>query len=366
MQQGQPFEQASRSTQSFPYYRFSGTHREIGRQYGEACAPLIRKHRDYALERLRSKVVVPSLQALEEEALKYRPYVQQYAPFFDEEIQGIAQGAGISLGEAYFLQLRAEIYQHFDATDECTTFAVSPEATLDGTPLIGQNADLPAFYGEVGIVAEYVPDAGPACLMLTPAGQVSYIGINDCGMGVFANFLVSDGWRVGFPRYLLSRLALTKNSVDEAAALVKSVYRASSRNLIMMDKTGRSLDLETIPARAAALEATNGILAHSNHFVSESMLEEERKTGEDLENSRVRLGRMRALLESKRGLLDVAAMQELLRDRETAPHTLCRMPGDFGESITFASVIAEPTKGNLWIAIGPPHQYEYKRYTFSS
>ncbi|KQL48290.1 hypothetical protein AN963_00245 [Brevibacillus choshinensis] len=366
MEKGQQFENGGRSTKSFPYYRFSGTHREIGQQYGESCAALIQKHRDYALERLRSKVQIPSMRALEEEALKYRPFVQEYAPFFDEEIQGIAEGSGISLGEAYFLQLRAEIYHHFDTTDECTTFAVSPEASKDGAPLIGQNADLPAFYSEVGIVVEYVPNDGPACLMLTPAGQVSYIGINDAGLGVFANFLVCDGWRIGFPRYLLSRLALTKTSVNEAVALVQSVHRASSRNLILLDQTGKSLDLETVPTHTAAIEAVNGLLAHSNHFVAESMVGEERKTGEDLENSRVRLQRMRTLLESKHGQLDVEAMQELLRDRETAPHTLCRMPGDFGDSITFASVIAEPSKGNLWIAIGPPHQYEYKCYSFSS
>ncbi|MFM1654782.1 C45 family autoproteolytic acyltransferase/hydrolase [Brevibacillus sp. B_LB10_24] len=358
---------SGRSSESFPFYRFSGTHRQIGQQYGEACKALIQKHRDYALEKLTSKVKVDSLEALEQAALQYRPYVMKYAPFFDEEIQGIADATGLSLGEAYFLQLRAEAYQHFDTTDECTTFAVMPEATSDGIPLIGQNADLPGFYSEIGIVAECVPDEGPSTLMLTPAGQISYIGISNAGMGVFANFLVCDGWRVGFPRYLLSRLALMKaSSVEEGIDLVRGLHRASSRNLIMMDKTGKAIDLETVPARDGLIQPVNGLLAHSNHFVAEELLEEERKTGEDLENSQVRLQRMRALLEQKHGQLNADAMQSVLRDRETAPHTLCRMPGDWGtESVTFASVIAQPSKGQMWIAIGPPHKYEYKCYSFS-
>lgn len=356
-----------RSTKAFPFYRFYGTHLQIGRQYGEACKELIKKHRDYALEKLTKKVNIGSLEALQEAALEYRPFVLKYAPFFDEEIQGISEATGLSLGEVYFLQLRAEIYNHFENTDECTTFAVLPEATKDGVPLIGQNADLPGFYSDVSIIAEFVPNEGPSQLMLTPAGQVSYIGINNFGLGVFANFLVCDGWRTGFPRYLLSRLALTKASLEEAIGLVKSVYRASSRNLIMLDKRGQSADLETIPTRTGLINPDNGILAHSNHFISSELLDEERKEGEDLENSRVRLNRMRSLLEGNHGQLNLEVMQRILRDRETAPHTLCRMPGDFGiDSVTFASVIAEPSKGKIHVTKGPPHQFEYKSYSFSS
>lgn len=351
---------------TFPFYRFEGSHREIGRQYGEACADLIRKHRDYALARLESKVRVPSMQALEEAALTYREYVLKYAPFFDEEIQGISESTGLTLGEAYLLQLRAEIYNEFDSNDECTTFAIQTEATADGTPLIGQNADLPNFYSEIGIVAEFVPDDGHTCLMLTPAGQISYIGINKHGLGVFANFLTCDGWRVGFPRYLLSRLALTKETVPEAIALVRSVQRASSRNLILLDKKGNSADLETTPTTDMLIEPVNGLLAHSNHYIGQELLAEERLTGTHLENSKTRYARMRSLLESHHGQLDAQVMQNILRDRGSEPYPLCRMPGDDGtDSITFASVIAEPSKGQLWIAIGPPNQYEYKCYSFS-
>jgi hypothetical protein len=82
---------------TFPAYSFRGTHRRIGQQFGEACANQIRKHLDYALMQLESQVIVPSAQALEEAALRYQPFVLDYAPFFDEEIRGIAEGAGISL-----------------------------------------------------------------------------------------------------------------------------------------------------------------------------------------------------------------------------------------------------------------------------
>lgn len=362
-----------RSRKSFPFYRFCGTHWQIGQQFGEACSELIRKHRDYAVERLNGKFQVSS-RRLQEAVLKYRPFVQKYAPGFDDEVQGIAEGAGITLEDAYLLQLRAEINHYCRSNTECTTFAILAEATSNGIPLIGQNCDLPAFYSDLGVVVEYVPDEGPACLMLTPAGQVSYIGINDLGMGTFANFLTCEGWKPGFPRYMLSRLALTKGTVEEGIDLVRHVERASSRNLIMLDKYGGAADLENTPTRDALIRPENGLLAHSNHYTADSLLEEERLHGVELENSRIRLKRMEELLRENHGRLNALAMQEILRDRGSYPHCLCQIhgdekvqsPGDKGaDIITFASVIAEPSEGSLWVAIGPPNQYEYKRYSFS-
>ncbi|WP_372814313.1 C45 family autoproteolytic acyltransferase/hydolase [Paenibacillus sp.] len=358
----------ARSSRTFPYYRFRGSHRQIGQQYGEACAGLIERHLELAQERLKTWVEVPTQEALMEAVMHYRTYVQRYAPYFDEEIQGIAEGANITLAEAYLLQLRAEIYRNFQSNNECTTFAVSSQATSNGIPLIGQNADLPHFYSEIGVVVEFVPDDQPACLMFAPAGQVSYIGINNLGLGVFANFLTCDGWRFGFPRYMLSRYALTCSStVEEAIQAVRSLHRASSRNLIMMDRFGHAADLETIPTTDALLLPDDGILVHSNHFIGSDLQKEERLSGHQLVNSRIRQSRMKELLVGRKGELNADVMQDILRDRQTYPHTLSAMPEDDGtDNMTVASVIAEPDEGRLWIAVGPPHQYNYKMYAFSN
>lgn len=369
----------SEQPRTFPFHRLGGTHRAIGRQCGEACAALIHRHRDLALARLGTSRGLSPARALAD-AMRYRAYVRACAPFLDEEIQGVAEGARIPLAEAYLLQLRAEVaapttdapaplpvLAGVEAGDECTGFAILAEATSDGTPLIGQNADLPAFYSEIGVVLEIVPDDAPAVLMLTPAGQVSYLGINEHGLGVFANFLTCDGWRVGYPRYLLSRLALTCESVDDAIAAIRAVPRASSRNLLMLDAHGTAADLETTPTRDARLDPEDGLLAHSNHYIAEELLPEERSPEQNRANSRVRLERMRELLAEARGSLNAGVMQHLLRDRACYPDTLCRAPGDAPDSdvITFASLIAAPTRGAMWVAAGPPHEYPYRRYAFA-
>ncbi len=366
-----PARTSTRSQQvpaEFPRYRFSGTHREIGRQYGEACTEAIALHLDLALERLSTGSQVSRQDALDATA-RYRDFVVEHAWFLDEEIRGVADGAGLSLPGAYLLQLRAELQRPAldpSGSAECTTFAVLPEAAADGTTsLIGQNADLPAFYAHLGVVIEVVPDDGPACLLLTPAGQVSYIGINDRGLGVFANFLHCDGWRTGFPRYLLTRLALQHDTVAEATAAVQAVPRASSRNLIMLDATGVAADIETIPSETASLHPHDGLLAHSNHFLSDELREEERQRPLRLENSQHRYHRMDELLRRHHGSLDMPTMQRILRDRGNVPNALCIAPGDEeDDNITFASVIAQPTIGRLTVAVGPPHEHDYISYEF--
>jgi isopenicillin-N N-acyltransferase like protein len=356
------------SNQAFPFYRFTGTHREIGRQFGEACRELIVQHRDKALARLHETNRISEGRA-RSAAAEYRDTVLAHAPFFDEEVQGLAEGAGLELSDAYLLQLRAELGvttapDLIDGSDECTSFAVLPEATKTGEPLIGQNADLPAFYRDISVVVEFVPDDQPAVLMLTPAGQMSYIGINDRGMGVFANFITCDGWRVGFPRYFLSRLALTHEQIDDAIAAVRSVPRASSRNLMMIDAHGNAVDLETTPTQDARIDPQNGLLAHANHFIAPKLLAEERSNGWKLQNSQKRQQRMEALLSQYHGQIDHTRMRSILRDRDSVPDSICRADDDRKGSdiITFASVIAEPARKTMWVAVGPPNDNAYRKY----
>jgi isopenicillin-N N-acyltransferase-like protein len=362
---------------TFPFYRVTGTHRQIGRQIGEACADLIRLHREHAEARLSSQQRISQSQALAA-AARFRPYVLEHAPFLDEEVQGVAEGAGLTLAEAYLLQLRAELSAPSvinsitgapaEVGDECTTFAVLGEATSNGKPLVAQNADLAAFYGDVTVVLEIVPDDQPAVITVTPAGQVSYMGMNDQGLGVFANFITCDGWRVGFPRYFYSRLALAHETVDDAINAIRSVPRASSRNMIMADSHGSAADLETTPTRDARLDPVDGLLAHTNHYVAESLLAEERSTGAGLANSKARLVRINELLVERRGQLNPEVAQELMRDRVCHPDTICRAVGDAEHSdvITFASAIASPGTGEMWVAVGPPHLNPYERYTFGA
>lgn len=363
---------ASAPPTTFPLYTFKGSHFAIGKQFGEACAERIHLHLDLAQNRLEQKLRIPRAHALAN-AYRFQPFVAASAPFFEEEIRGVAAGAGITIEEAWLLQLRAELgvvpveKLKDEPGDECTSYAVLGEATSDGQPMAGQNADLPSFYARLGVMVELIFDDMPAVLMLTPAGQVSYLGINDRGMGAFANYLTCDGWRVGFPRYLLSRLALTKETVGEAIAAIRGVERASSRNLMLIDGQGTAVDLETTPTRDAEIHPRRGMIAHANHYDSPELAAEERAKPGYLPNTQTRGATMRRLLDEHHGSLNPDVMRTILRDRSAYPDCLCRMDVDNPDhdAMTFASLIAQPTLEQMWVAVGPPHEHDYVKYAFS-
>jgi isopenicillin-N N-acyltransferase-like protein len=350
----------------FPSFRFEGSHRSIGQQYGETCRSLIHLHLAHALERLRDRVGVGP-ERIARESLMYRPFVQRHALFFDDEIVGLAEGAGIELWQAYLLQLRAEVAETGKrplAADECTTFVAMPERTRDKHVLIGQNADLPAFYREVGVVVQFDFADMPTVLMLAPAGQISYIGINSRGVGACANFLTCDGWRYGFPRYLLSRHALTRATVKDAVVIVRSVPRASSRNLLVCDATS-AIDMETTVDEDRLIEPRDGLLVHANHYVHPDLIRAERSEPRHQANSRIRHERLETLLRAETCEVHPEMIQRIYRDRGTAPDTLCRSAEDdpTTDTITFASLIAEPDTGKMWVAMGPPHEHDYVLYS---
>ena len=363
----------------FPFHEFAGSPDEMGRQHGESARALVHQHRDMAMSKLAAAGIDQN--EARRRARLYMPYIADYTPKFFDEIHGLAAGANITVEDAFMLQLRAEL-QTTDISNaesaadvelreamanECTTFAISGDITADGIPIAGQNADLPAPTRDLGIVTHFKPDDGrPELLMLTPAGQISYIGINDRGLSVFANFINTTGWRPGFPRYLLSRTILETDSLDSGRKRLSSIHRASSRNVIIMDGAGQAVDLELAVEREGEILPDDGVITHANHFVAPEMTDEERASGERLRNSCTRNDRMRELIESHRGTITIEDTMDFFRDRRHAPDSICRYNGDGpGDFMTFASVLARPSEGELYVAPGPPDSHPYTRYTFT-
>lgn len=332
-----------------------------GSAYGEGCRDLIAEHLDYALGRLARNGGL-SAEAAYGRAAEYRRFTAIEQPGLAAEIDGVARGANLARAEAaWVLQLRAELQRPVERAHEheCTSFAVVGDATADGATLAGQNADLPAFYSRLLVLLRRSSPGAGRLTTLTPAGQIGYHGMNEHGVAVFANFLHTDGWRIGVPRYLLTRIALAERTREAAIAAVGRTRRASPRNLLIADPAGAT-DLETTPTAVARLEPEDGVLAHSNHYVAPELAGVERAAARGLANSRQRLAQMTALLRARRGALDLPGVAAVLRDRDCAPDALSRAPGEWADDvITIASTVAEVAAPRLWIALGPPHAAAY-------
>jgi predicted choloylglycine hydrolase len=350
-------------TAAFAHHVLRGTHREVGRQHGEALRPLIRAHLEliYTQGAERSNLAPDAARRW---ALAFGPVIADTAPHFLEEIEGVAAGAGIEPAEALLLQVRQEVAHiaRFGAADlECTSFAVSGAHTRTGGTFAGQNADLAGGVEAFSAVLTFAVTGKPAVMMLVPAGQISYLGISGEGLSANANFLRSAGWRTGFPRYLLTRLAIEQPTLKAAVEAALTPKRASSRNLLLADRSGAMVDIETA-AHEHALTWGDGCLVHANHHVLPGMDAHETATADELHNSRCRHERIAALMEAHRGRLDVETLQTILRDHASRPHSICAHPGE-RVSYTFASLIADLDAGSLTIAVGAPCEHEYATYS---
>jgi predicted choloylglycine hydrolase len=347
---------------TFPHFVLRGSHREVGRQHGEALRSLIRAHLEliYTQGAQKSQLAPETARRW---ALAFGPAIGAAAPHFLEEIEGVAEGAAIEPAEALLLQVRQEVAHvaRFGSVDlECTSFAVSGAYTRTGGTFAGQNADLAGGIEEFTAVLTFAVTGKPAVMMLVPAGQLSYLGISSAGLSADANFLRSAGWRTGFPRYLLTRLAIEQPTLKAAVDAVLAPRRASSRNLLLADRAGAMVDIEAT-AEEHALAWGDGCLVHANHHLLPGMAGHETATSEELHNSTCRQERIAALMEAARGRLDSAALKTILRDHTNRPHSICAHP-DERVSYSFASLIADLDAGVLEIAVGPPCQHEYVTY----
>jgi isopenicillin-N N-acyltransferase-like protein len=305
----------------FPQHHLHGSHRAVGRQHGEALRAEIRAHLEliYAQSARRSSLAPETARRW---ALAFGPLIGETAPHFLDEIEGVAEGAGIDRAEALLLQVRQEVAHvaRFGTVDlECTSFAVSGPYTRTGGTFAGQNADLAGGIEAFSAVLTFAVTGKAAVTMLVPAGQISYLGMSSEGLSTDANFL-----------------------------------------LLLSDRAGAMVDIETT-AQEHALVWGDGCLVHANHHVLPGMAAHETATADELHNSICRHERIAALLEAHRGRLDADTLKMVLRDHGNRPHSICAHPGE-RVSYSFASIISDLDAGQMEIAVGPPCEHDYVRY----
>ena len=255
----------------------AGTPVERGRQYGRLAAARIVR----AIEAYQDLFEHRAGLRWSEAVAHARTFVQPIGDFASDslaEMHGIADGAGVPFDAVLALNCRSELM--FAAArsrgetppSECTSFAATPEATADGHMLLGQNWDWVPFARELSVLLEVRRDDKPSFATIVEAGMLAKVGMNDAGVGLCTNTLVSerDTNRQGVPYHIMLRALLGASSVDEGARILGSVDRALSANYLLADRSGKAVNFETIAGGAAEIHATRpeaGLIAHANHFL---------------------------------------------------------------------------------------------------
>lgn len=344
-----------------------GTRRQVGRQHGAACRAEIRAFRDSCLghlDRFGGTSVATGLARAE----RLFGHVERGLPALAEEVRGIAEGAGISVAEAAFLQVRYEVVNLPAAAEGCTLIGVEASRSRTGASMVAQNIDVPADNVPLLVLLHVRPDDGPELLTCTFAGILAQTGINAAGLGLCGSFVVSATWGAGIPaRNFIRRHILEQASLADAVAVMRQFpVRASGHNVMLTDRSGQVVDIESTPEDFRILPADGGFLVHTNHYCHPDLAPHDTLATSSLadfaEDSPRRLARVRALAGAATGL-GADEVQALLRDHANHPRSVCRHPdGDPTRTQSACSVVLTPSGGCMTVAVGTPCDHPAVEY----
>jgi len=349
----------------FPLYEFSGTEREIGQQYGEACKNEIKHMVGWWYDNLAEMMPGKTLQDIISATKQFEAPTKEYAPELYEEMVGIAEGSGVSLDDILFLNGSYEIDAAFPVFMACTSFAASGKATKDGKTILGQNYD---WYEKSDVVVLRIkPKNGPAYLTVTLAGHLGQVGINEYGIGQFVNILLWPKSIVGVPYNVIANKILLQKNVPDMVRVITQCQRAIAFNHMLAGKDGEIIDVETTPDKCGCILPDRDILAHSNHYLCHYLQKDDLNDQTSFPDSFLRQYRLQQLMEDKRGELCPEVMMEILKDHRGYPDSICRhmdMTGPTYERFeTTMSMIAVPGEGKLYATANPCQNPVFKLYT---
>lgn len=347
----------------------TGSHREVGRQVGEAARDTIAWGLDAYAARFVGLAGFDFHEAVER-ARAYVPPAEDFTPQALDQLRGMAEAANVPFDHLFALNCSEEFTCAADRNwppEHCTSFAVA----AGGRVVAGHNED---WYPEE-IEAQTVRIARirgrrstATYISAGPAYNLPITGVTAAGFSSAANTVYYRDERVGVPNNLLLATVLCQQDLEHARDLLAAAPRARGSNHLLCDADGRVWDVETSGERWAFLDGSpplpeaeafgaTALFTHTNHYVSPELT-----PGDASRSEGSRLRRARAeqlLLEGLDVGMDLVELgRRVLTDHENAPSSICDHweddDPDPDQSVTTASMVWEPAEGRAHIAVGQP------------
>lgn len=350
----------------FPILNLDGDAYECGVGHGEGAPERIARTVEIYLSAFNDQAKL-SLADVRERARAYANEIEAIDADILAELKGIAAGSRQTLEDIVAINCRTELLYGAlagrEAATECTTIVALPEATRDGRILIAKNWDWREPCVDTVVVLRIRQRGKPALCMIVEAGMVGRDGLNEEGIVVCGNLLVSndDKGRTGVPIPILRRRILHARHYYEAIDGLMRSARGASGNYLIAHRDGVAIDFETTPSNVYTVYPERGLLTHANHFqstVAQATGVAKHYTGDSL----YRDFRARQLLETKIGSIGIDDLKHVLRDEFGAPRAICRYPHDYpgqARTMTIASLIFDPAAGVMEVAAGQPTRSDY-------
>lgn len=364
-----------------PFIEVEGPIAERGMAYGRACDTRVKRGAELYKGFLDARGVswgqVVDATRMLSERLKGL-YPEQHA-----ELEAIAKGAGVELAEVMLINGRSEVLnantvalkdeKKAEIDDGCTAAVALPDRTAEGRLIHAQNWDWRPECEETAVILAIRREDGPDVLTYVEAGGLARAGFNSNGIAVTGNNLTMEGedWsRPGAPLSVIRRLILEAATYPEAMNAIARAPRTISNNMIVscaQGGDGDAVNLETTPDEIFWVAPEEGLLTHSNHFVSPPARVKVRDKGmtggmDTLYRDR----RVRAQLARCGSTLTIEDFKAALADRFGHPRAVLRTPDPTGTnqiSATVATIIMDAEDRVMWVRQSPYRSEEYVKYT---
>ncbi|MCH1984014.1 C45 family peptidase [Ruminococcus sp. OA3] len=356
----------------FPYIEIEGTSYEIGFQEGENFREHIqgsiecykKMFMDYSnLEWCRAK----------ELSRKFIDVIREFNADYLEEIRGVADGSGFEFEDILALNCRSEIVfvgKEFDKQDGgCTSIGITRDRAMNGEALCAHNWDWKTSQrANMVMMKIHQKNGKPSIFMVTEAGIIGKTGFNSAGLNVYLNALSTDQAPGGLPLHIAMRAVMDCETLSEALTEVTRMQLGCCANFMLGHRNGECVDVEIENADFDVLYPHDGIIVHTNHFLSARLpiLPRKDTTKYKLTDSFVRLGRADKLLRKMGNYISVDHIKEVLKDHVEFPNSICRhdnpkVPEGLRMGTVF-SMIVNLTAGDIYFCKGSPCETEYEHY----
>lgn len=311
-----------------------GSPRQIGRDYGEALGQDIAAALDY-YDALAAATGV-DLKDTAAKAARYVDAARLAIPQVVEELEGIAEGADISLDAAAVLNCFEEVWPGSDRPPEACTTIFSGRFLLHAEQWY-------AGHNQIGVIHAR-PDGGPSFVSPTCAGFLPAVGMNSSGFAQGIDSLAAADDSVGIPRVMVSRASLGATGLEGAMLAACMPGRAGGYAHVLAT-VDQKVVVETSASSSAILD---GVAAHTNHYLSRTATARPPSAG-----SVARLARAQELLmERPPSTLEECAI--VLADHEGTPEAICVHEEGIDGSGTVFGMACDLETGRMMVSDGRP------------
>lgn len=341
----------------FDLLEIKGSYREIGYQmgkyFGRNIKEIIRRRKKWH-ERLMTILATEQGRALSGELKRL---VQKHYPQYLEELEGMADGAGIAFPALWVISVKSELGALEKENPGCSTLFYQGEDKM----WLFHNEDGHTAYRDQIFLVKVHPPSGVSFISLVYPGTLTGNGpsLNNRGVVQTTNYIGSTQSEIGIPRYVIGRAILEAKNLAEAEQIAMQQPRAYPyhHNLAGFSEK-KYVSLETTP-NAAQHFTPDGAYCHTNHLLFPSTKIYSYENQEYKISSS--MSRYTVLSEKIKNIYSGAAVTPatflgFLSSHEKAPFSPCRHPQGEVKGQTLATAFFDINRGVFRLYKGNPCQ----------